>query len=146
MHIYPQFTEQWRLDLISNPPNASRYFSKEEWEHIVLYELCSIPIPDRGMSGKKHKTETKLKMSLAALDKPKSESHKQAMRKPKTPEHKLKLAKANLGKIRSEESKQKAKDSMKSKGMQWWNNGIRNMRVGECPGIEWKRGRLFRKI
>ena len=97
---------------------------------------------DWGMLGKKHEIETKLKMSLAALNKPKSESHKQAMRKPKMSEHRLNLAKANLGKIRSDQSKQKAKDSMKSRGMQWWNNGIQNMRVSECPSIEWKRGRL----
>ena len=28
------------------------------------------------------------------------------------------------------------------KGLKWWNNGIKNCKAKECPGQEWKRGRI----
>ena len=34
-------TDQWRLDLINNPPRASLEYSIEEWKHIVCNELFS---------------------------------------------------------------------------------------------------------
>lgn len=40
MSIYSQ-VDQWRLDLISNPPPASKMYSEEEWQHIVLNELVA---------------------------------------------------------------------------------------------------------
>ena len=41
MNIYSD-VEQWRIDLIQNPPNVSKMFSKEEWQHIVLNELLTM--------------------------------------------------------------------------------------------------------
>ena len=51
-----------------------------------------------------------------------------------------KIAEANKGKHRSDETRQKMSKSWK--GTCWWNNGISNARSRECPGPEWKRGRL----
>lgn len=89
-----------------------------------------------------HTNETKIKMSIASKGKSKSEKHKMAMRKPKSEKHKLNLAKANLGKTRSDQSRQSAKDAMQIRGMKWWNNGIQNRRTGICPGDGWHPGRI----
>jgi len=89
-----------------------------------------------------HTDETKVKMSIASMGKSKSEEHKMAMRKPKSEKHKLNLAKANLGKTRSDESRQRARDAMQIRGMKWRNNGIQNKRTGICPGDNWYPGRI----
>lgn len=39
----PSNTEQWRLNLLANPPRAAKHFTQEEWRHIVLHELTNEP-------------------------------------------------------------------------------------------------------
>lgn len=46
----------------------------------------------------------------------------------------------NAGQNLSEEHKQHDNEAMI--GMLWWNNGVKCVRARECPGTEWKRGRL----
>ena len=84
-----------------------------------------------------------------------------------TKETKEKIGKSNTGKFRSEETKKKLSDIHKNKPLseenkkniskalkqighsppshkntKWWNNGQTNKRSVECPGEEWKSGRL----
>ena len=89
--------------------------------------------------GKHHSTEARKKMS---------ESHKG---KHQTQEHCQKISEAMkgennpfFGKHHTEESRKKMSMSLKGfhKGTRWWNNGISNARSRECPGPEWKRGRI----
>ena len=47
------------------------------------------------------------------------------------------------GKKHTKESR--LKNSIAIKSMKWWNNGVICKRSRECPGIEWKRGRLKKK-
>ena len=49
-----------------------------------------------------------------------------------------------FGKHRSAETRQKISESHKGKklGVHWWNNGISIKLAKECPGPEWKRGRI----
>lgn len=42
MSIYKD-AEQWRLDLINNPPRVANQFSQEEWEDMVLNEFIKNP-------------------------------------------------------------------------------------------------------
>jgi len=35
------YIEEWRLELLQNPPRSAQMFSQEEWEYIVLNELTS---------------------------------------------------------------------------------------------------------
>ena len=44
----------------------------------------------------------------------------------------------------SDETRRKLSMSLKGlyKGTRWWNNGISSKRSRECPGPEWKRGRI----
>ena len=44
------YIDDWRRDLIKNPPPSAKMYSKEEWQHIVLYELCeSLPSWNKGV-------------------------------------------------------------------------------------------------
>jgi hypothetical protein len=58
----------------------------------------------------------------------------------KTEEFKEKCRKNNLNKIVSEETRKK--QSEKHKGTRWWNNGVINKKVKNCPGDGWVLGRL----
>ena len=114
-------------------------------EHVTLH-----------MTGNHHLAETLQKMSeaqkgkhhSAEARKKMSESHKG---KHQTQEHCQKIATAMkgennpfFGKHHTEESRKKMSMSLKGfyKGTRWWNNGISNKRCRECPGLEWKRGRI----
>ena len=51
------------------------------------------------------------------------------------------------GKHLSEEHRHRLSEALKgkqnwTKDSHWWNNGISNKRSRECPGPEWKRGRI----
>lgn len=46
------------------------------------------------------------------------------------------------GKRQSEESCQK--NSLAQRGRHWWNNGVSCKRAKECPGPEWKPGRILK--
>ena len=70
-----------------------------------------------GNKGKHHSYETKLKMS---------ESHKNM-----SEEYKQKLSDSHKGKMFTEEHKQKLSEARK--GLLWFNNGIINIKVKECP-------------
>ena len=85
--------------------------------------------------GKHHSAETRQKMSKSLKDRTFSA------------ESRLKMSEAKrgknhpfFGKHHSEESRNKMSEAVC--GMLWWNNGISNKRCRECPGQEWKRGRI----
>ena len=46
------------------------------------------------------------------------------------------------GKRQSEESRQK--NSLAQRGRHWWNDGVSCKRAKECPGPEWKPGRILK--
>ncbi len=89
------------------------------------------------MQGKKHSKETKNKMSVSSLGKPKSEEHKLNMslsRKGKyAPERLLKMSVAKLG---------KRTGISYTKGKLWWNNGIVNKMSVDKPGESFVKGKL----
>ena len=103
----------------------------------------------KALKGKPHSAEACKKMS---------ESHKG---KHLLAEHRKKIAESLRGKHLSEETRKKLSEALKGKrhsadtrrkmsmslkgfykGTRWWNNGISNTRSRECPGPEWKPGRL----
>ena len=47
------------------------------------------------------------------------------------------------GKHHSEESRKKMSES--KNGSYFFNNGVKSIRAKECPGPEWKRGRIKKK-
>ena len=101
-------------------PAEELVFMRRE-EHISLHS-----------TGKHLSAETRRKLSEALKGK-----HRSA-------ETCKKIAEANKGKHHSEESRKKMSMSLKGfyKGTRWWNNGIYSKRCRECPGPEWKRGRI----
>ena len=46
------------------------------------------------------------------------------------------------GKHQSEESRKK--NSLSQRGRHWWNDGVSCKRAKECPGPEWKPGRILK--
>ena len=106
--------------------------------------------------GNNHSEETRRKMSESLKGRTLSEEHRQKLSaalkgKHQTQEHCQKISEAMkgennpfFGKHHTEESRKKMSMSLKGfyKGTRWWNNGIYNKRCRECPGKEWKRGRI----
>lgn len=64
-------------------------------------------------------------------------------------ESRKKIAEAKKGKHLSSEHRKKLSEALKGKhnvkGKHWWNNGISSKHARECPGPEWKPGRLMLK-
>lgn len=108
-----------------------------------------------GMSGKRHSDETKYRISEANKGRNFSDEHRKnlsnAMKgKHFSEEHKKKLSASlknrkvwNAG--RKMTAEYKAKLSEARKGKQYWTNGIITCLAKECPGPEWKRGRIINK-
>jgi|AntAceMinimDraft_11_1070367.scaffolds.fasta_scaffold00316_8 hypothetical protein len=82
-------------------------------------------------TGWKHSEETKHKISKANRGKVRTEEHKQKYRQPKTKEHAENIRKANLGKHVANEVRQKISNTLK--GNIPWNKGIK--------GTQWTQAR-----
>lgn len=67
-----------------------------------------------------------------------------------TEEQKVNLVKANkskptyghLGKVHSDETKQKISEIQKD--WVWWTNGVEEKHCKDCPGVDWYRGRVYK--
>ena len=85
--------------------------------------------------GKHHSAETRQKMSEAHKGRTFSAESRRKMSKAKRGKNH-----PFFGKHHTEEHRQKIAEAVCR--MLWWNNGIYNKRCIECPGPEWKRGRI----
>ena len=85
--------------------------------------------------GKHRSAETRLKMSAALKDRTFSAESRRKMSEAKRGKNH-----PFFGKHHSEESRKKMSEAVCR--MLWWNDGISNKRSKECPGTEWKRGRI----
>jgi len=83
--------------------------------------------------------------SKSLTGKPKTEEHRRNISKGRTgikfsDSHRANIKASRKNQIYTEEHRNRIGES--SKGTKWWNNGERNSRSKECPGSEWKPGRL----
>ena len=85
--------------------------------------------------GKHRSAETCLKMSTALKGRTFSAESRRKMSEAKRGKNH-----PFFGKHHSEESRKKMSEAVCV--MLWWNNGISNKRCRECPGPEWKKGRI----
>ena len=89
-------------------------------------------------TGKHHTNETRQKMSV--------NNGRFWKGKTMSEETRQKISNTLKGRIFSEETRKKIalakRGNHNVKGLHWWNNGISNKYCRECPGEEWKRGRL----
>ena len=123
MNNYPLDTEQWKINLIENPPPSSKLFSSEEWKSIVLTELFKHPPMSEKMKietsermkrlwkDSKFRTEVCKKISLAQMGRIDSnetnEKRRIAMTGFRHTEKSKKLMKQKAGHSHIEETKRK---------------------------------------
>ena len=91
----------------------------------------------------KQTEETKVKMRAAWTPERRAEIV-EANKTRMTPEVREHCRQAALGKVISDETKDKM--SMSHQNHFWWNNGVECRRRPECPGEGWIAGRLFNTI
>lgn len=103
----------------------------------------------RNFNGVEKQTElSRQKTSVSNTGKKRSEEARKNYSKskkgiPKSPEHREKLRLVNLNKKYSTESNSRKGKGPNGEPLNWWNNGIVQMRSSVSPGIEWTKGRLF---
>ena len=149
-----------RKDLI----DIGEYYNRPACELIFLTPLEHHRLHHLG----KHlSAETRKKMSEARINKPKSSETRKKMSeaqkgkhrseetrkkigeaqkgksKPKSAETRKKISESKKGKPKSAEAHKKMSEV--KKGSYFFNNGVKSIRAKECPGPEWKRGRIIKK-
>ena len=118
-----KLTEETKLKI--SKANKGKHLSEEAKQKISIANKGN-----KSWLGRKHSEEAKQKISKALKGRRFTE------------EWKRKIAEAQKGKHLSEEHKQKMADAMKR--LHWFNNGIKNVFVKECPE-GFVRGMLKRK-
>ena len=164
LEIQPDGTRMSRQELKDNGlyfnrPASELVFMRRE-EHTSLHMLGK-PTWNKG---KQLSEESRCKMSeahkgkrhSAEACKKMSESHKG---KHLSAEHRWKMSAALKGKRHSAEACKKMSESHKGKhlsaehrnklseakkGKHWWNDGVSCKHAKECPGPEWKPGRILK--
>lgn len=114
------------------------YYNVPAWQLIFLTKSEHRRLHMLGKKytlGKHHSAESKLKIREAQLG-----EKNNMFGKHHSAEAKQKNREAHLGKHHSGETKQKIGEAKREQ--LWWNNGVINKRSKECPGPDWKRGRL----
>jgi len=124
-------------------------FGRKDLQTGILRNLTN---GGEGCSGYKHTEESLLKLSSIKKGKKISEETRNKMsiaQKGRTfsDETKKRMSKGSKGIRHSEKTKKKIGEisTKRNKGRKWWNNGQQNKFQVECPGIDWKKGRIIRK-
>ena len=153
LEIQPDGTRVSRQELKDNglyyERPANELVFMRHGEHRMLHN-----IGNTYMKGHKHSEESRKKNSLAHRGKHASaETRKKQSEansgennpfygKHHTKESRQKIAEAHRGKHHSAEHRQKIAEAFT--GMLWWNDGVSCKHAKECPGPEWKPGRILK--
>ena len=124
-----------KFGLYWNRPASELIWLRHD-EHIAMHKTGH-----KFLLGKHHSAETRKKMSISLKGRVFSKEHCEKLS--------TNNARAMLGRHHSEQSRQKMSNAQKgkntwTKGSHWWNDGIFNKKARECPGPEWKPGRILK--
>ena len=129
--VFMRFGEHTTLHMLGNARMKGKQLSEETRKKLSQ----SLKGKSPWNIGRRLSADTRQKMSESR----KGKNHP-FFGKHRSAETCKKIAEANKGRRLSADTRQKMSESWK--GMLWWNNGISSTRSRECPGPEWKRGRL----
>ena len=127
--------------------NKERYFRMVNRLVLETYN----PIENQHLYHAHHKNKIKDDNRLENLEWELIAEHLSEHKKGKvlSEETRRRMSEANKGKVFSEETRRKLSEAHKiagtkppgTKGMNWWNDGVRSVLRKECPGEGWVRGR-----
>jgi hypothetical protein len=155
MYIYPENTEQWRIDLIENPPPSASMFEHIEWRDIVLNELFKHGNEPGPTKGWKMPDEMKIAMKKAHDNPQTRERHAEANRiRWSDPSYKQRVSvaikdKLNHVKHRIARSITRSKTNcIQNKNRKWITNGTNNRFIKFNTDFimpeGWKFGKTFK--
>jgi hypothetical protein len=108
-------------------------FGRKDLETGILYNKSN---GGEGASGMVVTEEMKKKWS----------DERRGKKKPKQSENMKGEKNPMYGKKRTDDEKERIRQKVllnnPQRGTFWWNNGVEEIRSKECPGLEWKKGRL----
>lgn len=117
----------------NRPASELIYLTKAEHSklhstHMTRLHRKRLSTAAKEVGGHSHTLETRLKMSKTRKGMKFSDEHRQ------------KMSKSLKGRIISQDTREKIAATLR--GKLYWNNGVVNKCSRECPGPEWKRGRI----
>lgn len=130
-----------------NARKNPRFYNKHNNEGAMDHESLRILTNEKYGVDNISQTEHWRQTVIPKMKKPKTEKHKENLRKAQNKPETKKKHSENMKKTRAKQSKEKRKEigylgGKNGKGSLWWNDGTNSIKSRTNPGDGWKRGRI----